>query len=487
MAAARYWRLSRLESYLGEGLSLSDVALYESNVRKDGSATLSSTVAPVSGAMWSGTVTWADPLPPGMSLVWDFGSAQTIDKVGITGAAQETFLHKFAIEYSTDGLVWTLARATAPSSKFQGAGVAYNFNVSPDDPYETSVVLLLGGDGPNGSTAIIDSSPSAKTVIASGNAAISTAQSKYGGASIAFDGSGGYLGASSADFDCGTGPWTIEGFIRYAGTANAYPAVVTNRNGTWSSGAATINIDHAWDVGKLGVSCYSHATGANTLTGATTLTLDTWYHFAVVRDGTSLKLYLNGSQDGSATVSASLAFNWNAGSGFAVGGGNWDGASGYFAGYIDELRVTKGVARYTSNFTPPAAAFQPDLTQFDVTPLRPRLPAVAAFVGSSAIGDTQIVMPAVATVIDIEDGGMYRVTGTVKEKASPTNTPLKRKVRLHREPDGRMVRETWSDASTGAYTFDHIRGDVNYFVTTFDYLHNFRAVIADNLTPEAMP
>ena len=62
-----------------------------------------------------------------------------------------------------------------------------------EDPYYGNVSLLLYGDGANGSTTITDSSPTPKTVTAVGNAQISTAQSKFGGASIAFDGAGDYL------------------------------------------------------------------------------------------------------------------------------------------------------------------------------------------------------------------------------------------------------------------------------------------------------
>lgn len=88
---------------------------------------------------------------------------------------------------------------------------------------------------------------------------------------------------------------------------------------------------------------------------------------------------------------------------------------------------------------------------------------------------------------DQEDWGLSRIVGTVKEKSTPTNTPLRRRVRLHYEKSGRMVRETWSDAATGAYSFDNIRGDQTYFVVSFDHTLNYRAVIADNLAPEAMP
>jgi hypothetical protein len=61
---------------------------------------------------------------------------------------------------------------------------------------------------------------------------------------------------------------------------------------------------------------------------------------------------------------------------------------------------------------------------------------------------------------------------------------LRRKVRLHREVDGLALRETWSAASTGAYVFTDINPAYTYYVVSFDYVQNYRAVVADNLTPD---
>ena len=87
---------------------------------------------------------------------------------------------------------------------------------------------------------------------------------------------------------------------------------------------------------------------------------------------------------------------------------------------------------------------------------------------------------------DYIHGGAGVITGTVEEKATP-NIPLHRKVRLHRDVDGLMVRETWSHATTGAYTFTDINPACTYTVIAYDYAHNYRAVGADNLTPEVAP
>lgn len=87
---------------------------------------------------------------------------------------------------------------------------------------------------------------------------------------------------------------------------------------------------------------------------------------------------------------------------------------------------------------------------------------------------------------DFIHGGHGRITGTVEEKATP-NLPLRRRVRLHRDVDGLCVRETWSDAATGAYAFTDINPTYKYTAIAYDYAHNRRAVAADNLTPEVTP
>lgn len=84
---------------------------------------------------------------------------------------------------------------------------------------------------------------------------------------------------------------------------------------------------------------------------------------------------------------------------------------------------------------------------------------------------------------DLLSGGKGVIRGTVFEKGTP-NLVLKRKVRVHRESNGEAVQQTWSDAETGAYTFVGLDPRVKYTVIAYDYKHNYRAVVADNLTPE---
>lgn len=78
-------------------------------------------------------------------------------------------------------------------------------------------------------------------------------------------------------------------------------------------------------------------------------------------------------------------------------------------------------------------------------------------------------------------GGKGHIVGTVKEKGT-VNTPLVRRVRLHRMDSGLLVGETWSDAA-GNYEFRYL-DMAKYYAVTFDHLNNYRGVVADNLSPE---
>lgn len=85
----------------------------------------------------------------------------------------------------------------------------------------------------------------------------------------------------------------------------------------------------------------------------------------------------------------------------------------------------------------------------------------------------------------IHDGGPGTITGTIKNTGTP-NTPVRRRVRLHEQSSGRIVREAWSDATTGAYTFAGLRL-TRYYVTAFDHTGTYGGVIETDVQPEAMP
>jgi len=214
----------------------------------------------------------------------------------------------------------------------------------PTDPDFANVSLLLHGDGTNGSTTIVDSSSSSKTVTAVGDAQISTAQSKFGGSSIYFDGSGDYLTGPSndADFNFGTGDFTIEAF--------AYP--VESRIGIIFCYRS--NSSDGVTFGQYNTQWFTKVGDATLIAGS--LTFNSFSHIAAVRASGVLTLYVNGTSVGS-NSNATDNITGSASHVVRIGALSETPSSLQWKGYIDDLRITRGVARYVSNFTPPTAPF----------------------------------------------------------------------------------------------------------------------------------
>jgi hypothetical protein len=177
-----------------------------------------------------------------------------------------------------------------------------------------------------------------------GNAQISTSVKKYGTGSMAFDGSGDWLNAiSSPNYGYGTGDFTIE-FWSYPTSASGVQVFLDQRTGAATSAVPTVYTSSG--------TIYYYVSGNNRITGSS-LSLNQWSHIAICRSGTSTKLFINGTQSGSTFTDTTTYLN----APVRIGDGN-DGAGPYpYSGYIDDFRITKGYARYTSNFTPPTAAF----------------------------------------------------------------------------------------------------------------------------------
>ena len=221
------------------------------------------------------------------------------------------------------------------------------------DPYWSSVSALLFLNGSDNSTAI--GCATGKTVTVNGNSKISTAQSKFGGASLVGDGSADYLSyADHADFNFGSGDFTIECWARVPSVAAAaYGSLVAKR--------------------VTGTSGWSMEVGAPSLTGAvrfranfggtwsdtrclagSVISANTWFHYATVRNGNTLTIFIDGKAVGTQTVSGGLD---NVACTLRVGGIASNSMENSFNGNLDNVRITKGVARYTDNFTPPNREF----------------------------------------------------------------------------------------------------------------------------------
>ena len=210
-----------------------------------------------------------------------------------------------------------------------------------------SVSLLLHMDGSNGSTTFTDSSTNAVTVTANGNAQIGTAQSKFGGASALFDGSGDYLSVSSnAVFNVSGAAFTAECWVRAANVSQ-------NGGAFFSSRIDVIYAPFEVRIDGSGVSWLIANDAVNNWVSlsskASVISASTWHHVALVGTGSTLTFYV----DGVSALTTSQPTWTSANRPLYIGAGG-DAA---FNGHIDEFRFTKGVARYTSNFTPPTEPF----------------------------------------------------------------------------------------------------------------------------------
>ena len=188
-----------------------------------------------------------------------------------------------------------------------------------------------------------------------GNAQISTSVKKFGTGSMYFDGTGDQLSIPSSDaLSLGTGNFTIELWM-YHGTGayvNSQPVLIQNWSTTWAANYWSFHADHnSGTAGKFTLWVHNFNSGSSPmLTSTSTSKTSTWNHVAIVRNGNSFAMYVNGVSEATATFSGSMD-----------GGGTWPiyigGPNQAYDGYIDDVRITKGIARYTANFTAPTAPF----------------------------------------------------------------------------------------------------------------------------------
>ncbi|MDE3021612.1 MAG: hypothetical protein KGI54_07100 [Pseudomonadota bacterium] len=218
-----------------------------------------------------------------------------------------------------------------------------NYLASGSDPYWTSVVSLIHGIGTNGSTTITDS----KGITAwttSGSAAISTSQSKFSTSSLYLPGSS-YLSANTpASIDLGNSDFTIEGFY-YFTTVSSYQVLYLSH---FSNGNMSLRLQ--LNSGQLQLQYNQSSTAATT---STTVTANTWHFLAATRSGSNIYLFIDGVLSATGTLASITAGTVDA----IELGQNIQNTSWFLYGYVNEYRVTKGVARYTSSFTPPTAPF----------------------------------------------------------------------------------------------------------------------------------
>lgn len=219
-------------------------------------------------------------------------------------------------------------------------GTSYTMPTAPLTPTPATVLLINGMNaGAYDATTINDM----ETV---GNAQVTTAVSKFGGSSLRMLTASDYVkGPLNPLMAFGTGDFTIEAWVYSVATTSLYTCIFTTRDGTTSQ-ANCVFFGLKPNTNQL-----TFYTSSEIIGTTTAVTTGVWTHVALVRSSGTTVIYINGVNSGSATFTTSLN-----GQGVAIGN-EYSAASGNGGLYVDDLRITKGVARYTSNFTPPTQAF----------------------------------------------------------------------------------------------------------------------------------
>ena len=228
------------------------------------------------------------------------------------------------------------------------------------DSHFPKVEALLPFDGTNGATSTTDLSDRGNTVTFGGDAEISTAQSKFGGSSLSLDGNGDYVDLPRATNQFVSEDFTIEFWFRInsgAGseTVGLFGSYYTGGGGKgmlMQSSATYNQVFFQWMYGSGSGTDWAYLN--QTQGTRTALSNNTWYHVAVTRSGNTWRLFLNGTQEDSVTQSDQLT---DSGSTTRLGNYGPSGSASHgLNGYIEDFRITRGVARYTSNFTAPTSA-----------------------------------------------------------------------------------------------------------------------------------
>lgn len=259
-----------------------------------------------------------------------------------------------------------------------------------------------------------------KTISLSGNVARSSVTAPaFASFSAAFDGTGDYLSTTSSlsDFVFGTGDFTLELWVKTSTTGKMLLDF-------YASGY------NGWQLLVSGGFLQFYVTTA-VKTGAVSVTTGAWVHIAVVRSSGNLMFFINGTQDGTPTAFSTNLSNKT--SAFGIGAQVASRNASYdFNGYMSDVRITKGVALYTSNFTVPNAAFL----------------------------------------------GGPSISGTVRDAS---NAPVAATVRAYRRDTGELAAATVSDGGTGGYSLTTQDASLHTVVRLVSTADN--AQIFDNVTP----
>jgi hypothetical protein len=234
-------------------------------------------------------------------------------------------------------------------------GESVSLPISPAEVYDPQTVgfdtytkSLLHFNGEDGATTFPDEV--GKIWTAHGNVQIDASQSVFGGASALFDGSGDYLSTPDhADFNFGADDFTVDFRVRFA--ASGFQCIAgqfATGNKGWIAYVRT-----GFDA--LVFQYTTNGTTDISKTFSWTPSLDTWYHIEYSRNGANLRVFVNGTQVGS-TVNIGTDVIFNSTANLIIGQSG--AGDGFLNGWLDEFRISNGIARHTANFSIETAEYE---------------------------------------------------------------------------------------------------------------------------------
>ena len=266
--------------------------------------------------------------------------------VSVASLNNQTILYNFSSSQEA-----TITGLTLTNNNW-GINVVEEWNSGSGDIYFNSCSLLMHFSGSNNSTTFIDSSPNNLTVTSNNGAKITSSISKFGGTSGFFDGTNDYISTPNTVSNFSTGDFTIECWFYKVSTNSTLISNCTATNTDNNYFAINAGTDYAV-IQIRDDSGQAFAYGPST-------TSNQWNHIAVTRNSGTVTVFVNGVSGTPVSITKTITSRLT-----IIGGFLYTGFEGYFYGYIDELRITKGVARYTTNFTTQSVQFPDILPQYE--------------------------------------------------------------------------------------------------------------------------
>lgn len=257
-----------------------------------------------------------------------------IDNVRVTKG-----VNRYPSAFTPDAFPFAALVTTAYNAKFNDSLIT-----SAYDAYSANTILYMPMNGVDGAASFIDACGS--QITKNGTPTLSSAQVKYGTTSAFFNGSTDYLVAASGNYALGVGDFTVECWCYLiGGLPNTNGKILLDARPSATNGAYWLLGTN--NAGKMSFETTT-ANGSPELIAPSAVPTGQWVHYAVTRASGNLTLWQNGVSVATATGNAD-----NIGAGpLKIGQNTFGPADTYWNGYIDDIRITKGIARYTSAFTP---------------------------------------------------------------------------------------------------------------------------------------